>query len=67
VARLASEFVALPPERRTLAFAQTAARMAVSSVMVENDFWVGWLLGLLIADPAWSNPGSNSASLDQRT
>jgi len=52
MARLASQFVALPPERRALAFTQTAARMAVSSVMVEKDFWVSWLLGLLFADPA---------------
>ncbi len=49
--RLASQFVALPPERRALAFAQTAARMSASSVMVEKDFWVCWLLGLLFADP----------------
>jgi len=67
MARLASQFAALPPEQRALAFTQTAARMAVSSVMVEKDFWVSWLLGLLIADPAWSNRGSNSASPDQRT
>ena len=52
MARLAAQFVAFPPERRALAFAQTAARMAVSSVMVEKDFWVCWLLGLLFADPA---------------
>lgn len=52
MARLASQFVALPLERRALAFTQTAARMAVSSVMVEKDFWVSWLLGLLFADPA---------------
>jgi hypothetical protein len=50
--RLASQFVTLPPERRALAFTQTAARMAVSSGMVEKDFWVNWLLGLLFADPA---------------
>jgi Nucleotidyl transferase AbiEii toxin, Type IV TA system len=50
MAKLASQFVALAPERRTLAFAQTAARMAASSVMVEKDFWVSWLLGLLFAD-----------------
>jgi hypothetical protein len=52
MSRLASQFVALPPERRALAFTQTAAHMAVSSVMVEKDFWVSWLLGLLFADPA---------------
>jgi hypothetical protein len=50
MARLAAQFVALAPERRALAFAQTAARMAASSVMVEKDFWVSWLLGLLFAD-----------------
>ena len=50
--QLASQFVALPPERRALAFTQTAARMAVSSVMVEKDFWVSWLLGLLFAEPS---------------
>jgi Nucleotidyl transferase AbiEii toxin, Type IV TA system len=48
---VAAQFVALPPERRALAFAQTAARMSASSVMVEKDFWVCWLLGLLFADP----------------
>jgi hypothetical protein len=51
VVKLAASFVALPAERRSLAFAQTAARMAASSVMVEKDFWVCWLLGLLFADP----------------
>jgi hypothetical protein len=50
MASLASQFVALPPERRALAFTQTAARMAVSSVMVEKDFWASWLLGLLFTD-----------------
>ena len=49
--KFASQFVALPPERRALAFAQTAARMSASSVMVEKDFWVCWLLGLLFAEP----------------
>ena len=47
---LASQFVTLPPERRALAFAQTAARMSASSVMVEKDFWVCWLLGLLFTN-----------------
>jgi Nucleotidyl transferase AbiEii toxin, Type IV TA system len=50
MAQLAAQFVTLPPERRAAAFAQTAARMSASSVMVEKDFWVCWLLGLLFAD-----------------
>ena len=47
---LAPRFVTLPPERRALAFGQTAARLAASRVMVEKDFWVCWLLGVLFAD-----------------
>jgi hypothetical protein len=43
-------FLTLSPERRALAFEQTAARLAASAVMVEKDFWVCWLLGLLFAD-----------------
>ena len=50
MAKLASQFLALPAERRALAFAQTAARMAASSVMVEKDFLVCLLLALLFAD-----------------
>ncbi|HXU29027.1 MAG TPA: nucleotidyl transferase AbiEii/AbiGii toxin family protein [Thermoanaerobaculia bacterium] len=47
----AARFVALAPERRALAFGQAAARLAAASVIVEKDFWVCWLLGLLFADP----------------
>ena len=52
MAKLAWQFVALSPERRALAFTQTAARMSASGVMIEKDFWVCWLLGLLFADHA---------------
>jgi len=45
-------FLSLPAERRALAFGQTAAGLAASSVMVEKDFWVCWLLSLLFADAA---------------
>ena len=43
-------FLGLPLERRALAFREAAAQMRVSSVMVEKDFWVCWLLGLLFDD-----------------
>lgn len=46
----ALRFLSLTPERRALAFGQTAAQLAASSVMVEKDFWVCWMLGLLFAD-----------------
>lgn len=43
-------FLDLPPARRALAFEQAAANMATTSVMVEKDFWVCWLLQLLFSD-----------------
>ncbi|RST49350.1 nucleotidyl transferase AbiEii/AbiGii toxin family protein [Variovorax sp. DXTD-1] len=48
---LASRFLSLPAERRTLAFEQTAAGRAGQQVMLEKDFWVTWLLGVLFALP----------------
>jgi hypothetical protein len=38
-------------ERRTL-IDEAAARLQVASLIVEKDFWVGWLLGRLFAMPA---------------
>lgn len=47
---LAERFLALPPERRALAFEQAAAGRAGQAVILEKDFWVSWLLGLLFAN-----------------
>lgn len=47
---LAARFLALAPERRALAFGEAAARLSAASVIVEKDFWVCWLLGVLFAD-----------------
>jgi hypothetical protein len=47
---LAARLLALPPERRALVFEQAAAGQAGQAVMLEKDFWVSWLLGLLFAD-----------------
>lgn len=38
-------------ERRTL-IDEAAARLRVAALIVEKDFWVGWLLGRLFAMPA---------------
>lgn len=38
-------------ERRTL-ITEAAARLRVAGLIVEKDFWVGWLLGRLFAMPA---------------
>ena len=46
------KFLSLSPERRGLVFEQAAAGLAGQSVILEKDFWVSWLLGLLFAQPA---------------
>lgn len=43
------QFLTLPPERRALAFEQAAIQRGLDAVIVEKDFWVCWLLGLLFA------------------
>ena len=44
-----TRFLALPADRRVLAFEQAAAGRAGQHVILEKDFWVSWLLGLLFA------------------
>jgi hypothetical protein len=40
-------FFDLPDDERRLAFEQAAAKRNVSTVVLEKDFWVCWLLGVL--------------------
>jgi hypothetical protein len=40
-------FLDLPPEERRLYVEQAALRRSVSPVVLEKDFWVCWLLGVL--------------------
>ena len=40
-------FLALPADERRLYFEQAAVRRDVSPVVLEKDFWVCWLLGIL--------------------
>jgi len=40
-------FLELPADERRLYFEQAAARRSVSPVILEKDFWVCWLLGIL--------------------
>src|SRR5438132_11055884 len=40
-------FLELPPEERRLYLEQAAIRRNVSPVILEKDFWVCWLLGIL--------------------
>lgn len=41
------DFLQLPPEERRLYVDQAAANRDISPIMVEKDFWVCWLLGVL--------------------
>jgi hypothetical protein len=40
-------FLALPANERRLYFEQAAVRRNASPVILEKDFWVSWLLGIL--------------------
>ena len=40
-------FLRLPSVERRLYFEEAAGRRGVSSVMLEKDFWVSWMLGVL--------------------
>lgn len=44
-------FLALPPAERQVYFEQAAARRGLHPAILEKDFWVCWLLGVLFADP----------------
>lgn len=49
-----AKFVALSAQDRRLAFENAAAGLRLSPVVLEKDFWVSWLLGLLFKEPAWA-------------
>ncbi len=48
----AEQFLQLPLDRRARAFEQAATQRAVSTVIIEKDFWVCWLLSLLFSEPS---------------
>ena len=41
------QFLGLPDDQRRLYFEEAGARSNVSAVLLEKDFWVSWLLGVL--------------------
>lgn len=45
------QFLDLPEADRKLAFDNAALRMHLNAVILEKDFWVTWLLGLLFSLP----------------
>jgi len=44
-------FLGLSEDERKLALDDAALRMRMEPVILEKDFWVSWLLGLLFAQP----------------
>src|SRR5450830_713833 len=48
---MSSRFLAMSAQDRTLAFDNAALTLHLNAVVLEKDFWVSWLLGLLFAQP----------------
>lgn len=53
-AALTNQFLALSEPDRRLAFDNAAVTLQLSPVILEKDFWVSWLLGLLFSQPEWA-------------
>lgn len=47
----AGTFLTLSPERRRVAFIQAATEKQIEAAIIEKDFWVCWLLGVIFSDP----------------
>ena len=48
---MSNRFLALSTQERKLAFDNAALTLHLNAVILEKDFWVSWLLGLLFAQP----------------
>ncbi len=49
---MSNKFLTLSTQDRKLAFDNAALSLHLNAVILEKDFWVSWLLGLLFAQPA---------------
>lgn len=67
------KFLELPSEERRLYLEEAAGRRNVSSVMLEKDFWVCWLLAVLFESrfgflsvwPIWSGESTAVAAKEK--
>ena len=48
----ARQFLALTSDRRARAFEQAATQRALDAAIIEKDFWVCWVLGMMFSEPA---------------
>ena len=48
---MSQQFLALSWADRKLAFNDAALTLRLNAIILEKDFWVSWLLGLLFAQP----------------
>jgi Nucleotidyl transferase AbiEii toxin, Type IV TA system len=49
-----TQLLSLSEQDRRLAFDNAAVGLQLSPVILEKDFWVSWLLGLLFSQPEWA-------------
>lgn len=49
-----NRIASMPVAERRVVFAEAAERLQIQPVIVEKDFWVCWMLGLLFGRTAWS-------------
>ena len=54
---MSNRLLELSAQDRTLAFDNAALTLHLNAVILEKDFWVSWLLGLLFAQPGLA-PGA---------
>ena len=53
-------FLTLPPDEQRLYIEQAAIRRNVSPVVLEKDFWVCWMLGVLFGSEFGKRPAKSS-------
>ena len=49
-----NRFALMPAEDRRVVLAEAGERLQIQPVVLEKDFWVCWMLGLLFGQPKWA-------------
>ena len=48
-----NRFALMPAGDRLVVFTEAGERLQIQPVVLEKDFWVCWMLGLLFGQPKW--------------